>query len=58
MHCHNSLNINRLGHEAAAVIRAAGDVGIRLGLSCPLLDFDPWAYGGGPEKLKPLLSED
>ncbi|MDL2397881.1 amidohydrolase family protein [Rhizobium mayense] len=58
MHCHNSLNINRLGDEAAAVIRAAGDVGIRLGLSCPLLDFDPWAYGGGPEKLKPLLSED
>jgi cytosine/adenosine deaminase-related metal-dependent hydrolase len=58
MHCHNSLNINRLGDEAAAVIRAAGNVGIRLGLSCPLLDFDPWAYGGGPEKLKPLLSED
>ncbi|CAN7703607.1 amidohydrolase family protein [Rhizobium leguminosarum] len=58
MHCHNSLNINRLGDEAAGVIRAAGDVGIRLGLSCPLLDFDPWAYGGGPEKLKPLLSED
>lgn len=24
MHCHNSLNINRLGDEAAAVIRAAG----------------------------------
>jgi cytosine/adenosine deaminase-related metal-dependent hydrolase len=23
-----------------------------------LLDFDPWAYGGGPEKLKPLLSDD
>ncbi|MDL2408543.1 amidohydrolase family protein [Rhizobium calliandrae] len=58
MHCHNSLNINRLGDEAAAVIRAAGDVGIRLGLSCPLLDFDPWAYGGGPEKLKPFLSEE
>jgi cytosine/adenosine deaminase-related metal-dependent hydrolase len=58
MHCHNSLNINRLGEEAAAVIRAAGEVGIRLGLSCPLLDFDPWAYGGGPERLKPLLSED
>ncbi len=58
MHCHNSLNIDRLAEEARAVIRAASDVGIRLGLSCPLLDFDPWAYGGGPERLRPFLSEE
>lgn len=58
MHCHNSLNVDRLTEEARAVIRAASDVGIRLGLSCPLLDFDPWAYGGGPERLRPFLSEE
>lgn len=58
MHCHNSLNVDRLAEEARAVIRAASDVGIRLGLSCPLLDFDPWAYGGGPERLRPFLSEE
>lgn len=58
MHCHNSLNVDRLADEAAAVIRAASEVGIRLGLSCPLLDFDPWAYDGGPERLSPFLSPD
>lgn len=57
MHCHNSLNIDRLADEAKAVIRAAADVGIRLGLSCPLLDHDPWAYGGGPERLRQFLGE-
>ncbi|MFB9948429.1 amidohydrolase family protein [Rhizobium puerariae] len=57
MHCHNSLNVDRLAGEAKAVIRAAADVGIRLGLSCPLLDHDPWAYGGGPERLRRFLGE-
>jgi 5-methylthioadenosine/S-adenosylhomocysteine deaminase len=57
MHCHNSLNVDRLAEEAKAVIRAATDVGIRLGLSCPLLDYDAWAYGGGPEQLRRHLSE-
>ena len=57
MHCHNSLNIDRLVDEASAVMRAAGDVGIRLGLSCPLLDHDAWAYDGGPRRLRPFLSE-
>lgn len=52
MHCHNSLNAGRLVEEAQEVCRAAGDVGIRLGLSCPLLDFDPWAYDGGPKRLR------
>ncbi|MBU1304417.1 MAG: amidohydrolase family protein [Alphaproteobacteria bacterium] len=52
MHCHNSLNADRLVDEAQAVCRAAGDVGIRLGLSCPLLDFDAWAYDGGPQRLR------
>lgn len=39
-------------------MRAAGDVGIRLALSCPLLDHDAWAYDGGPQRLKPFLSAD
>ncbi|WP_254701340.1 amidohydrolase family protein [Neorhizobium galegae] len=56
IHCHNSLNAARMVDEALEVIRAAGDVGIRLGLSCPLLDRDAWAYDGGPERLKPFLS--
>jgi cytosine/adenosine deaminase-related metal-dependent hydrolase len=56
MHCHNSLNVDRLVDEASAVMRAAGDIGIRLGLSCPLLDHDVWAYDGGPQRLKPFLS--
>ncbi|MGY5806036.1 amidohydrolase family protein [Rhizobium sp. LEGMi12c] len=56
MHCHNSLNVDRLVDEAGAVMRAAGDIGIRLGLSCPLLDHDAWAYDGGPQRLKPFLS--
>lgn len=55
MHCHNSLNAARLVEEAGAVVRAAGDVGIRLALSCPLLDRDPWIYGG-PEKLRQHVS--
>jgi cytosine/adenosine deaminase-related metal-dependent hydrolase len=56
IHCHNSLNAARMVDEALEVIRAAKDVGIRLGLSCPLLDHDAWAYDGGPERLKPFLS--
>jgi hypothetical protein len=50
IHCHNSLNAARMVDEALEVIRAAKDVGIRLGLSCPLLDHDAWAYDGGPEQ--------
>jgi len=57
MHCHNSLNADRLAEEAAAVARAAADVGIRLALSCPLLDRDPWVYGG-PERLKAHLNDE
>ncbi|OCP15685.1 amidohydrolase family protein [Ensifer sp. LC163] len=56
MHCHNSLNIDRLVEEAGAVMRAAHDVGIKLALSCPLLDYDPWAYDGGPQRLRPFLA--
>jgi cytosine/adenosine deaminase-related metal-dependent hydrolase len=58
MHCHNSLNVDRLVDEAKGVMRAAADVGIRLALSCPLLDHDAWAYGGGPERLKPYLADN
>lgn len=56
MHCHNSLNVDRLTDEANDVMRAAGDIGIRLALSCPLLDHDAWAYDGGPQRLKSFLS--
>lgn len=56
IHCHNSLNATRLVDEALQVIRAAREVGIRVGLSCPLLDHDAWAYDGGPERLKPFLA--
>ncbi|MCZ3377221.1 amidohydrolase family protein [Rhizobium sp. AG207R] len=56
MHCHNSLNVDHLVDEASAVIRAANDIGIRLALSCPLLDYNAWAYDGGPQRLKPFLS--
>ncbi len=56
MHCHNSLNVDRLVDEARAVMRAAEDIGIRLALSCPLLDHDAWAYDGGPQRLKRFLS--
>ena len=56
MHCHNSLNVDRLVDEAGAVMRAARDVGIRLAISCPLLDHDPWAYDGGPERLRRYLA--
>jgi 5-methylthioadenosine/S-adenosylhomocysteine deaminase len=56
IHCHNSLNAARMVDDALEVIRAAKDVGIRLGLSCPLLDHDAWAYDGGPEQLKPFLN--
>lgn len=55
MHCHNSLNAGRLVEEAESVIRAARDCGIRLALSCPLLDTSPFVYGG-VEALRPHLS--
>ena len=57
MHCHNSHNADSLVDEAAMVVRAASDVGVRLALSCPLLDHDPWTYGG-PERLRDAVSED
>lgn len=46
IHCHNSLNAARLEAEAAQVVAAAGTCGIRLGLSCPMLDASPLVYGG------------
>lgn len=54
MHCHNSLRIDRLVDEAGEVVRAAQDCGIRLALSCPLVDFSPWVYGG-PQELRRVL---
>jgi cytosine/adenosine deaminase-related metal-dependent hydrolase len=56
MHCHNSLNADKLGEQASAVVRAARECGIRLALSCPLLDTSPLVYGG-PEQLRGLASD-
>ena len=56
MHCHNSLLLHRLEQDAVAVRAAAGQVGVRVGFSCPVVDDNAWVYGG-PEKLRPLLSE-
>jgi cytosine/adenosine deaminase-related metal-dependent hydrolase len=56
MHCHNSLRAERLVEEAAGVVRAAREVGIRLAFSCPILDRNAWVLGG-PEALRPFLSE-
>ena len=56
MHCHNSLLAHRLEREAVAVRAAADNVGLRVGFSCPIVDDNAWVYGG-PEKLRPLLSE-
>jgi 5-methylthioadenosine/S-adenosylhomocysteine deaminase len=58
MHCHNSLNAGRLVEEAGAVVRAAREVGIRLALSCPLLDDSPFVYGGLPALLPGLSPEE
>lgn len=58
MHCHNSLNVATLVDEAGQVVRAAHDVGIRLGLSCPLLDDSPFVYGGLPQLLPGLSATD
>ncbi|TCD15393.1 amidohydrolase family protein [Oricola cellulosilytica] len=55
MHCHNSLHAERLFEEAKAVVRAARESGIRLALSCPLLDSSPWIYGD-VEELRGLAS--
>jgi 5-methylthioadenosine/S-adenosylhomocysteine deaminase len=57
MHCHNSLNADRLVEEADAVVKAARQVGIRLALSCPLLDDSPFVYGG-LERLANVLTAD
>ena len=56
MHCHNSLRLHQLETEAAAVCAAAAKVGMRVGFACPVTDDNAWVYGG-PEKLRPLLSE-
>jgi 5-methylthioadenosine/S-adenosylhomocysteine deaminase len=57
MHCHNSLNADRLVEEADAVVRSARQVGIRLALSCPLLDDSPFVYGG-LERLARILDAE
>ena len=46
VHCHNSHNADLLVEEAADVARAAKDVGLRVAFSCPIVDRNPWVYGG------------
>ncbi len=46
VHCHNSFKAADLLEESAAVSRAAEDVGLRVAFSCPILDRNPWVYGG------------
>lgn len=58
VHCHNSLNADRLVEEAGEVVRAARDVGIRLALSCPLLDASPIVYGGAEAYRRTLGAAD
>lgn len=57
MHCHNSLRADSLGDEVAAVARAARDSGLRVALSCPLLDDSAWVYGG-PQQLRSLVAPE
>lgn len=57
MHCHNSLRADRLGDEVEAVARAAKDSGIRVALSCPLLDDSAWVYGG-PKQLRHVVAPE
>jgi cytosine/adenosine deaminase-related metal-dependent hydrolase len=45
MHCQNSFRLERLADDVAGVLGAARQCGIRLALSCPLLDHSPWIYG-------------
>lgn len=57
MHCHNSLRADRLVEEVDAVARAAKDSGIRVALSCPLLDDSAWVYGG-PQQLRRVVAPE
>jgi 5-methylthioadenosine/S-adenosylhomocysteine deaminase len=58
MHCHNSLNVDRLVEEAGDVARAARTCGIKLALSCPMLDASPFVYGGSDQFRKFLPEAD
>ncbi len=58
VHCHNSLRSGQLEEEADSVAKAAKDSGIRLALSCPLLDTSPMVYGGMAEFRKTLRPEE
>ena len=45
VHCHNSLQAERLPEEAEGVARAARDIGLRVAFACPIRDRNPWVYG-------------
>lgn len=55
MHLLNSHRLDTLHDEAGSLVRAAADIGIRLTLSCPVLDRNAWLYGG-PHRLGQFLS--
>ncbi len=56
MHLINSHRVSQLQGEAEHIARAAGDIGIRVALSCPLLDRGDWVYDG-PEAVEVLLAD-
>jgi cytosine/adenosine deaminase-related metal-dependent hydrolase len=45
VHAHNPQDMNNLREEAAAVSRAAADVGIRVAFVVPIADANPLVYG-------------
>lgn len=51
-HCHNTQDRAQLVAEAAAVARAAREVGIRIGFAVPFIDRNLFTYGD----LEPLLA--
>ena len=57
VHLINSHRVGELFEEATSIARAAADIGLRLGLSCPILDRNSWVYGG-PQALQPYLADE
>lgn len=51
MHVYSSIRVDRLPDDAAAIARAARDVGIRLGFVVPLRDQRTFGYGSDEQLL-------
>jgi len=57
-HCHNAQDPARVVEEAAAVARAARDVGIRIAFAVPILDRNPIVYGDSEPLLRDVSPAD